>query len=51
MALGSTVFYAFEQLGILKDIWDFSIDMKCIVLKNEHMEKLATVQMKDEAKM
>ncbi|GJJ71417.1 hypothetical protein EMPS_03767 [Entomortierella parvispora] len=51
LALGSTVFYAFEQLGILKDIWDFSIDMKCIELKNEKMEKLATVQMKDEAKI
>lgn len=51
MTLGSTVFYAFEQLGILKELWDFSIDMKHIVLKSEKMETLATVQMKGEAEM
>ncbi|KAG0043154.1 hypothetical protein BGZ83_011767, partial [Gryganskiella cystojenkinii] len=48
MALGPQILYAFEQLGILQDLQGFSLDLKTIVVKNEKLEKLATVQMKGE---
>ncbi|GJJ74501.1 hypothetical protein EMPS_06859 [Entomortierella parvispora] len=48
MALGSTVFPMFEQLGILEEFYKFSLPTKRIVLRNGKMETLATVKMEDE---
>ncbi|GJJ74504.1 hypothetical protein EMPS_06862 [Entomortierella parvispora] len=48
MALGSTVFPVFEQLGILEELYRFSLPTRKIVLRNGQMEELTTMRMDDE---
>jgi len=51
MALGSTVFPVFEQLGILEEFYKFSLPTKKIVLLDEKLGNVATVSMDDEEAM
>ena len=51
MVLGPTILAVFEQLGILEDLQKISLEFRAIELHNEKMEKLSTIQMKNDVEM
>ncbi|GJJ71374.1 hypothetical protein EMPS_03724 [Entomortierella parvispora] len=51
MVLGPTILAVFEQLGILEDLQKISLEFRAIELHNEKMEKLSTIQMKNDVEI